>query len=581
MIVWMDEEREKKPRAPQAAQLILKEGDVIAGKYRIEGLLGCGGMAAVFAAVHKGLDHRVAIKTLLPEVMKHDSIIERFAREARSVAKLQSEHVARVIDVGELPDGAPYLVMEYLEGTDLSGLLKKRGPLPTHEVADIGIQACEGIAEAHALGIVHRDLKPANLFITTRADGETVVKVLDFGVAKTLSGPLSGKAEFDLTHTFDVVGSPHYMSPEQITCAKDVDARADIWAMGVVLHRLLTARPAFDGKSFAELCMAILQHEPRSLRKLRPDVPVGLEEIVLRCLTKHPSGRYQKIGELSEALRPYLEPAPVLDATKSASSPSLPNVLKPGQVSGDSPSASRSGASSRSNSASWKSRSQIALTADSSAAPIAVVGESPTVVPTINDGTLSTDVALSDLGISDDASQSVAPWRAITSEKLEGTKASRGGRKGIVMGTVGVVLAAAIAGTVLGVVRRPSNDAANPRVAAGTAVVSSPAPSPIAATDLPSPVLTAQTPSVVRLSEPLPVHSAPAPAPAPALVSVTHAKVAPIAASSGVSVLPVAAITPPPPVPPPVTPPHPPVAAPKTAPVATSRNPLSMDLKDM
>ncbi len=319
-------------------------GDIVGGKYRIENLLGCGAMAAVFAATHVGLGRRVAIKLLLPDMSQHGSVLERFAREARLAAQIQSRNVARVLDVGELSSGAPFMVMEYLEGTDLSGVLQARGPLPLSEVADSIVQACAGIAEAHALGIVHRDLKPANLFVTKGREGEPVVKVLDFGVAKALKGLLAPEPEFELTRTFDVVGSPHYMSPEQITCAKEVDGRADVWALGVVMYRLLTARPAFDGKSFAELCMSILQQAPRSLCELRPDVPLGFEMVLMRCLAKKPADRFQRMEDLAEALIPYL------DATSfGASAVGLRRAERSGSI----PSSSSNAA------ASWKSNAGI------------------------------------------------------------------------------------------------------------------------------------------------------------------------------------------------------------------------------
>ena len=311
---------------------VMKEGDIIAGTYRVEGLLGRGSMAVVFVATHMVLGQKVAIKALLPEMMRHPTIIERFAREARAVAKLKSQHVTRILDVGALPGspGTPYLVMEYLEGADLSALVDKRGPLPIHIVADLGIQACEAIAEAHALGIVHRDLKPANLFLARRANGPPILKVLDFGVAKILDRQ---EESTQLTQAYEVVGSPHYMSPEQVTCAKDIDARADVWAMGVVLYRLLTALPAFDAGSFAELRMGILQDTPKSLRAIRPDIPAGLEAAVMKCLVKNRGGRFESINKLMAALQPYLVPVP------EASHPrvSLPPPEPAGPSSDDSP----------------------------------------------------------------------------------------------------------------------------------------------------------------------------------------------------------------------------------------------------
>src|SRR6188768_2962187 len=204
----------------------LREGHVLAGKYRIERVLGQGGMGVVVAATHLQLGERVALKFLLPQAIHNPEAVERFAREARAAVKIKSEHVARVSDVGLLESGAPYMVMEYLEGYDLSTWLQQRGPLPVEQAVEFILQACEAIAEAHALGIVHRDLKPANLFVIQRADGVLSVKVLDFGISKATGLIGSG----DMTTTSAVMGSPYYMSPEQMGSTKDTDTRADIWA---------------------------------------------------------------------------------------------------------------------------------------------------------------------------------------------------------------------------------------------------------------------------------------------------------------------------------------------------------------
>jgi eukaryotic-like serine/threonine-protein kinase len=189
------------------------EGDILLGKYRIERILGRGGMGVVLAAMHLQLNQRVAIKMLVVEAT-HD-IVARFLREARASVRLKSEHVARVLDVGELPNGAPYMVMEYLEGKDLSALIRSEGGRTVEEAVEYVLHACEGIAEAHAAGIVHRDLKPANLFLTKAADGSDTVKVLDFGISKAATGedPDTGMG---LTKTSAVLGSPLYMSPEQM-----------------------------------------------------------------------------------------------------------------------------------------------------------------------------------------------------------------------------------------------------------------------------------------------------------------------------------------------------------------------------
>jgi serine/threonine-protein kinase len=276
---------------------MVEPGEILAGKYRIERVLGAGGMGVVVAAHHIELDERVAIKFLLPQAVKSPEAVARFTREARAAIKIKSHHVARITDVGTLESGAPYMVMEYLEGQDLSAMVRERGALPVAEAVELVIQACDAIAEAHALGIVHRDLKPANLFCVQGADGLPAVKVLDFGISKvtTLDG-------LDMTRTTAVMGSPFYMSPEQMTSAKSVDARADIWALGVVLYELLAGRPPFQGETLPELSVRIATETPPPLRNYRPDLPGSLESVILRCLEKDREQRYANVAELVSAL---------------------------------------------------------------------------------------------------------------------------------------------------------------------------------------------------------------------------------------------------------------------------------------
>src|SRR5580704_996551 len=211
----------------------VRVGEVLAGKYRVEGILGAGGMGVVVAAHHLQLDERVALKFLLPEALANAEAVARFDREARAAVKIKSEHVARVIDVGKLENGSPYMGMEYLDGSDLSAWLQKRGSPPIPQVVDFVLQACEAIAEAHSLGIVHRDLKPANLFCIRRPDGGLCIKVLDFGISK-----MSMLGDLHMTGTTAVFGSPAYMSPEQMHASKDVDGRTDVWSLGVILYEL-------------------------------------------------------------------------------------------------------------------------------------------------------------------------------------------------------------------------------------------------------------------------------------------------------------------------------------------------------
>jgi serine/threonine-protein kinase len=229
--------------------------------------------------------------------------VARFSNEARSAAKIQSEHVARVLDVGVLDDGSPYMVMEYLEGTDLAGLIKQRGSIPGPEAIEYVLQACEALAEAHVAGIVHRDLKPANLFLTRRADGSPSVKVLDFGISKAaLSNDGAGQA---LTQTAAVLGSPSYMAPEQLKSARQADPRTDIWALGIILHELMTGACAFQADTVPELYVSILQAPPTALRQRLPNAPPALEAVLLRCLEKDPARRYASVGELALALAEF------------------------------------------------------------------------------------------------------------------------------------------------------------------------------------------------------------------------------------------------------------------------------------
>jgi len=293
------------------------EGTMLADKYRVERVLGRGGMGVVVAAMHVELDQRVALKFLLPEAMESMEVVERFAREARAAVKIESEHVARVIDVGKLENGLPYMVMEYLNGRDLAAELEAHGQLTVENTLDYVLQACEAIAEAHALGIIHRDLKPANLFVITRPDGTTSIKVLDFGISKvSLTG--TSPAEMSLTQTAAIMGSPTYMSPEQMRASRDVDPRADIWALGVIMYELLTGQPPFVGATMPELCASILKEPPEPIRGARPDVPAPLEAAILRCLEKKPAARFANVAELTRALVDYAPKRSRISAERSA-----------------------------------------------------------------------------------------------------------------------------------------------------------------------------------------------------------------------------------------------------------------------
>ena len=276
-------------------------GDLIAGKYEVLKLIGSGGMGYVVSAMHVELGEVVALKFLRPEALQIEELVERFSREARAAAKIRSEHVARVFDVGVLPDGVPFIVMEHLAGQDLADVLQERGPLPIKVAVEYVMQACEALAAAHASGVVHRDIKPENLFLTKHAQGLDFIKILDFGISKVALAP--GKRGF--VRTMMPLGSPVYMSPEQIRSSDQVDARTDIWSLGCVLFELLTGTVAFNEPSLMQLSAAILEHDPVPLRELLEDAPVELEEVVLRCLEKDVSKRYGNIAELAIALYPF------------------------------------------------------------------------------------------------------------------------------------------------------------------------------------------------------------------------------------------------------------------------------------
>jgi eukaryotic-like serine/threonine-protein kinase len=282
----------------------VREGDILAGKYRIDKILGAGGMGVVVAAHHIQLDERVAIKFLLPDALGNQEAVARFAREARAAVKIKSEHVARVIDVGTLETGAPYMVMEYLEGGDLAARVHQQGPLPVEQAVEFILQACEAIAEAHALGIVHRDLKPANLFCIRRADNMLSIKVLDFGISK-VTGMSGSGPDMSMTKTTAVMGSPLYMSPEQMQSSRNVDARTDIWALGIILYELLAGEVPFCADTMPELCMQILVGSPAPIAMRRGDIPPGLEQVIAKSIQKDRGHRYANVAEFAMALSPF------------------------------------------------------------------------------------------------------------------------------------------------------------------------------------------------------------------------------------------------------------------------------------
>lgn len=283
-----------------------RPGQLIAGKYRIEGCVGEGGMGAVFAARHEQLNQLVAIKVLKREAASNEALVGRFHREAQHAAALQSEHVARVFDVGvTAAGGLPYLVMEHLEGEDLGAIIERKEMLPHQLIVDYALQAVDALAQAHANGIVHRDLKPSNLFIAQRPDGSTALKVVDFGISKAFEQQdaqdkiLTGKA---------LLGSPSYMAPEQIRQAGSVDPRSDIWSLGVTMYELLSGKLPFDGEGVGEVLAAVLMYDAEPLAVIAPHVDPVLANVVERCIKRERDDRFPNVGELATALVPFASP---------------------------------------------------------------------------------------------------------------------------------------------------------------------------------------------------------------------------------------------------------------------------------
>jgi len=274
---------------------------VVDDKYRVGALLGEGAMGSVYSAEHVLLGHRVAIKFLRTSV-DTETVRSRFVREAKATMALRSEHIVRVFDLGVLPSKTPYMVLEYLEGIDLRALIHERGSFPVEEAVDYTIQACEALAEAHANGIVHRDLKPQNLFRTRLANGSACIKLLDFGVSKFEE---QAPNDHELTTSQVLLGSPAFMSPEQIRSSSRVDARADVWSLGIVLYMLLGGGKPFEGDGLASLCASIMVDPPRPLTGRCPDVPKELEVVIFRCLEKSRDLRTSSVADLASALAPF------------------------------------------------------------------------------------------------------------------------------------------------------------------------------------------------------------------------------------------------------------------------------------
>ncbi|MGE0867166.1 MAG: protein kinase [Kofleriaceae bacterium] len=274
----------------------LSPGTVLLDKYRVDEVIGTGGMGRVIRATHLYLHQPVAIKIMLPELAQNPDTVARFLREAQANVRLRSEHIVRVLDVGTLSSGVPFMVMEFLEGSDLSQVLVHHGPQLPNVVCDLMLQACEGMAEAHSLGIIHRDIKPSNFFVTQRPDGSLLLKILDFGISKTAVNVT------DLTGTQTVMGTPTYMAPEQMKSGKRADARSDVWSIGIVMYQLVQGQPPFAGETYADLVIKVGTEAPMPLHV---PLPPGLGDVIMRCLARDPAERHQNVGELARLLAPF------------------------------------------------------------------------------------------------------------------------------------------------------------------------------------------------------------------------------------------------------------------------------------
>jgi serine/threonine-protein kinase len=304
-------------------------GEVIADRYVIERVIAEGGFGIVVAAKHLDLEEMVAIKFLKPESAASPEVVGRFAREAKICARMKSEHTPTVIDVGVSPERGPYMVMEYLEGEDLLHVIARRGAMPVPEAAEIALQACEALASAHAAGVIHRDVKPENLFLARRPHGIDVLKVLDFGISKaTIDGQVFG-TPLSVVRTQSLVGTPHYMSPEQLRGRQEVGPPADLWSLGAVIYELVAGRGAFSGLGVTEVCASVLETEPPRLDALRADVPRGFADAIARCLAKKVDERFASAAELAIALAPFAPARACIEVERAVAVSRQGGLLEP------------------------------------------------------------------------------------------------------------------------------------------------------------------------------------------------------------------------------------------------------------
>jgi serine/threonine-protein kinase len=277
---------------------VITPGALLAKRYRIDEVIAEGGMGTVYRAFHILLERPVAIKVMREELARMPEAVARFVNEARAAAQLCGPHALRVIDIGRIEAGPPYQVLELLEGADLRTVLDERGPLPLAEAVDLVVQACEAVSEAHALGIIHRDLKPENLFLCEASGGQKLVKLLDFGISKQRVDETSPQ----LTAFGESVGSPNYMSPEQMSAPDQVDERSDVWSLGVVLYELLTGTTPFHAETVPFVYARVLGGAPTPLATVRGDLPNAVQSLLDRCFCKDPKDRFANAQELSQAL---------------------------------------------------------------------------------------------------------------------------------------------------------------------------------------------------------------------------------------------------------------------------------------